>query len=134
MEFHHPPNFPEFLQPFRNLRIITQVSPLYRGLFLIGFRYLVGLGFHRFPRSIINHLRHWHWRDVTVRCIFSFSNRHLQLVLQVFFAPGPTRSTKREGRGGRAVQDLPSRALRVLDLLGQARLKLAESCGPSSCC
>ena len=30
----------------------------------------------RFSRSIINQLRHWHWRDVTVRCIFPFSNRY----------------------------------------------------------
>ncbi len=41
--------FPEFLQPFRNLRIITQVSPFNRGLFFIGVRCLVGLGFLRFP-------------------------------------------------------------------------------------
>ena len=38
---------------------------------------LVGLGFHRFSRSIINQFRHWHWRDVTIRCIFPFSNRHI---------------------------------------------------------
>ena len=29
----------------KNLRIITQVSPFYRGLFFLRFRYLVGLGF-----------------------------------------------------------------------------------------
>ena len=40
---------PEFLQPFRNLRIVTQVSPFDRGLFLLSFRNLVGLDFHRFP-------------------------------------------------------------------------------------
>ena len=62
----------KFLQPFRNLRIVTQVSPVDCGL----FRCLFGLGFHRFLRSIINELRHWHWRDVTVRCIFPFSNRN----------------------------------------------------------
>ena len=68
---------PEFLQPFRNLRIVTQVSPFDRGLFFkISFRNLVGLDFNRFPRSTINQLRHWHWRDVTIKCIFPFSNRH----------------------------------------------------------
>ena len=33
-------NFPEFLQPFRNLRIVTQVSPFDRGLL---FRFVFGI-------------------------------------------------------------------------------------------
>ena len=44
--------------------------------FLFGFWGFVGLDFIRFPWSIINQLRHWHWRDVTVKCIFPFSNRN----------------------------------------------------------
>ena len=44
--------------------------------FLFGFGIFVGLDFLRFPWSIINQLRHWHWRDVIVRCIFPFSNRN----------------------------------------------------------
>ena len=51
--------FAEFLQSFRNLRIITQVSPFDRGLFFDGFGIFVGLGFHRFTRSIISQIRHW---------------------------------------------------------------------------
>ena len=32
------------------------------------------LGFPQVPWSIIIQIRHWHWRNVTVRCIFPFSN------------------------------------------------------------
>ena len=67
--------FSEFLQPFRDLRI-TRVSTFYRGFLFIWFWDFVGLDFLRFPWSIINKLRHWHWRDATIRCIFLFSNRN----------------------------------------------------------
>ena len=39
--------FPEILQPFRDLRIVTQVSRSIVVSFLFGFGYLVGLGFHQ---------------------------------------------------------------------------------------
>ena len=42
----------------------------------MSFWILLAWVFLRFPRSIINKFRHWHWRDVTVRCIFPFSNLH----------------------------------------------------------
>ena len=35
-EFHHPPNFPEFLQPLRDLRI-QRVAQFYRGFLLFVF-------------------------------------------------------------------------------------------------
>ena len=49
LEFHHPPNFPEFLQPLRDLRI-QRIAPFYRGfLFLVlGFYWL---GCHQAPIS-----------------------------------------------------------------------------------
>ena len=37
--------FPEFLQPFRDLRIITRVSPFYRGFLFICFLLFRWLGF-----------------------------------------------------------------------------------------
>ena len=39
----------EFLQPFRDLRITTRVSPFYRGFLFIWFWDFVGLDFLRFP-------------------------------------------------------------------------------------
>ena len=71
--------FPEFLQPFRNLRIVRtqRVTPCYRDFLFVGFWDLVGLDFIRLPWSIIS--RSWHllWRGVTVNPIFSFSNLNL---------------------------------------------------------
>ena len=40
---------PEFLQPFRNLRIVTQVPPFNRGLFFYGFLEFGWLGFPQVP-------------------------------------------------------------------------------------
>ena len=41
--------FSEFLQPLRNLRIITRVSPFYRGLFFFGFGILLAWVSSGFP-------------------------------------------------------------------------------------
>ena len=67
--------FHEFLQPLRALRT-QRVVPFYRGFVFICFRSFIGLDIIRSPLSIINQLRHWHWRDVTIECIFLFSNRN----------------------------------------------------------
>ena len=53
LEYHHPPNFPEFLQPLRDLGI-QRVT-----LFLLGFLHIwfwdfIGLAIIRSPRSVIN--------------------------------------------------------------------------------
>ena len=56
--------------------------PFNRGLFFIGFWDFVGLVFHRFSRSIINHFRHWHWRDVTIRCT-TYIRREVFLPIRV---------------------------------------------------
>ena len=74
MEFHHPPNSPSILAAIPESQDRhTGSSRSIVVSFFIGFWYLVGLVFHRFSRSIINQFRHWHWRDVTIECIFSFS-------------------------------------------------------------
>ena len=39
--------FPEFLQPSRDLRITTRVTPFHRGFLFIGFWVFVGLGFRQ---------------------------------------------------------------------------------------
>ena len=66
--------FPEFLQPLRDLRIITQVAQFYRGFLFLWFWNFVGLDFLRSPWSIINRIWHLHWRDVTLNPIVSFSS------------------------------------------------------------
>ena len=73
MEFHRPPNFPWILAAIPGSQNHhTGYSVLSWFLYLVfGFCWL---GFIWLPWSIINQLRHWHWRDVTVKCIFPFSN------------------------------------------------------------
>ena len=77
MEFHHPPNFPWILAAIPVISESPHGLPRSIVVLLICFWDFVGLGFVRFPWSIINQLSHWHWRDVTVRCIFPFSNRQI---------------------------------------------------------
>ena len=76
MEFHHPQKFSWILAAIQESQNHHTSFTFYRGLFFIWVWYFVGLDFHRFHRSIINQFKHWHWRDVTVRCIFPFSNRN----------------------------------------------------------
>ena len=65
--------FPEFLQPLRDLRT-QRFTLFFLGFLFIWFWGYIGLGIIRSPSSIINQLRHWHWRDVTVNPIFPFSS------------------------------------------------------------
>ena len=67
MEFHHPPNSPRILEAIPESQDRHTGFPFDRGFFFICFWDFVGLGFHKFHRSIINQLRHWHWRDATIR-------------------------------------------------------------------
>ena len=47
--------------------------PVLSGFHFYLFLCFVGLDFIRLPWSIINQIRHWHWRSVTVSRIFTFS-------------------------------------------------------------
>ena len=53
LEFHHPPNFPEFLQPLRDFRT-QRVAPIYLWLLFMGFWDFIGLVLNGLPRSIVN--------------------------------------------------------------------------------
>ena len=76
MEFHHPPNFPWILAAIPGSQNHHTGFTVLSGFTFYCFWDFVGLDFLRLPRSVINQLRHWHWRDVIIRCIFSLSNQN----------------------------------------------------------